>query len=92
MELAFTPHGRITVVHAGESLDEPADSTARPELDSRLAKVAKAFAASEGEGLFLLATERFDGPLSPSLAYWRDFVGRYLTELCHTPEGDGAGL
>ena len=92
MELAFTPHGRITVVHAGESLDEPADSASRPESDSRLAKVAKAFAASEGEGLFLLATERFDGPLPPSLAYWRDFAGRYLTELCHTPEGEGVGL
>jgi non-specific serine/threonine protein kinase len=92
MELAFTPHGRITVVHAGESLDEPAESTPRPELDSRLAKVAKAFAASEGEGLFLLGTERFDSPLPSSLAYWRDFAGRYLTELCHTPEGEGVGM
>ncbi len=33
-----------------------------------------------------MATERFDEPLSPSVAYWRDFACTYLTELCHTPE------
>ena len=47
---------------------------------------------AEGEGLFVLATERFDSPLASSLAYWRDFAGRYLTELCHTPEGADVAL
>ncbi|MBU4399968.1 MAG: DEAD/DEAH box helicase, partial [Planctomycetes bacterium] len=44
----------------------------------------------QAEGLFALATERFDAPLPPSLAYWRDFAAKYLTELCHTPGTTGA--
>ena len=58
--------------------------------DGRLKKVVSAFAAGEGEGLFLLATERFDGPLPPACSYWRDFAARYLTALCHTPDGAAA--
>jgi non-specific serine/threonine protein kinase len=53
--------------------------------------VAGAFSRSPAEGLFALATERFDGAMEPSLAYWRDFAARYLTELCHIPQQtDGA--
>jgi non-specific serine/threonine protein kinase len=52
----------------------------------------KAFASSPAEGLFALATERFDAPLAPSLSYWRDFAGCYLTGLCHTPDTVGAQL
>jgi non-specific serine/threonine protein kinase len=54
--------------------------------------MADAFAASQDEGLFLLATERFDGPLPTSCAYWRDFAAKYLTALCHTPEGVASQL
>jgi non-specific serine/threonine protein kinase len=77
MELGFSPHGRITVV-------QPEEPDGQPN------RLAEAFAAGEGEGLFRLATERFDGLQEPSVAYWRDFAARYLTELCHTPEGAGA--
>ena len=47
---------------------------------------------SQGEGLFLLATERFEGPLPPAFSYWRDFAASYLTALCHTPEIAGLEL
>ena len=68
------------------------DSSADAAVVGRLSRVAKAFASSQAEGLFALATERFDAPLPPSLAYWRDFAARYLTELCHTPETADAQL
>jgi len=92
MELAFTPHGRITAVSKGQTPSDGAASLPEPAPDGRLGSVAKAFAAGQGEGLFLLATQRFDGPLAPSLAYWRDFAARYLTALCQTPEGAGSTL
>ncbi len=54
MELALTPSGRITLHRTTDS----------PETvpDAQLGRLAKAFENSQGEGLFLLATERFDGP------------------------------
>ena len=85
MELAFTPLGRIALGRAA-SEDGEVESGAGVEPDRRLGRVADALAASQGEGLFLLATERFDGPLPPSFAFWRDFAARYLTALCHTLE------
>ena len=83
-ELAFTPSGRLTVV---ECLGELAD-VARPAAgDGRLDPLLKSFASSQAEGLFGLATKRFDTPLPPALAYWRELAARYFTELCHTPSG-----
>ncbi len=57
-----------------------------------MGRVAKAFESSQAQGLFLLATERFDGPLAPSFTYWREYAARYLTVLCHTPEIAGLEL
>ena len=54
--------------------------------------MAKVFGISQGEGLFLLATERFEGPLPPAFSYWREFAVGYLTALCHTPEIAGLEL
>ncbi len=92
MELAFSPQGRITALGATDSASEasglPPSSAADPGLD----RVARAFAASQAEGLWALAAERFEGPLAPSLAFWRGFAGRYLTELCHTPEVAGVAM
>lgn len=82
MELAFTPHGRVVVGL------EPAESEA--ETFPQLRKIAKAFSAGMAEGLFTLAAQHFDCPLGPSVAYWREYASRYLTELCHTPEGAAA--
>ncbi|MGO9112050.1 MAG: DEAD/DEAH box helicase [Thermoguttaceae bacterium] len=78
MELALTPSGRITL---RQTVDSP-----ETQPGGQLNRVAKAFGTSQGEGLFWLATERFEGPLPPAFSYWRDFAVSYLTALCHTPE------
>jgi SNF2 family DNA or RNA helicase len=86
IDLAFTPAGRITVSGRVEVGLQVADTSRETELDARGKKVAKAFGTSQAAGLFALATEKPGAHLSPSMAYWRDFAARYLTELCHTPE------
>jgi SNF2 family DNA or RNA helicase len=86
LELAITPAGRVTAVE----LTTEGDGLAEVETDDRLKKFARRLANSLGEGLFLLATERFEGAMPPSLSYWRDFAARYLTALCHTTDGMGA--
>jgi SNF2 family DNA or RNA helicase len=91
LELALTPTGRLRVVESAAEGDVGLEGLAEVEADSRLKKVVKAFAAGQGAGLFLLATERLDG-LPPSFAFWRDLAARYLTALCHTPEIAGAAL
>jgi len=92
MELAFTPFGRISVIEEAEP--DGASWEAGPEgaPDARLLRVAKALAGCQAEGLFLLATERFDGLFPPPFVYWRDFSARYLTALCQTPEAAGPQL
>jgi non-specific serine/threonine protein kinase len=92
MELAFSPQGRVTVLLAPDSVSGSCDAGTASSWDARFRRVAKAFATSQAEGLWTLATERFEGPLAPSVAYWRNFAGRYLTELCHTPEVPGVAL
>ncbi len=92
MELALTPSGRITVCQTTDPQDGPATSSQAAKSDGQIGRVAKAFATSQGEGLLLLATERFDGPLAPACSYWREFAVRYLTALCHTPEIAGLEL
>ena len=88
--LAFTPAGRVTAIEStsgqGMLLDLPVDGDGA--ADRGIAKVAKAFAASQAAGLFTLATEKLDAALPPSMVYWRSFSGRYLTELCHAPQAE----
>ncbi|MCB9874402.1 MAG: DEAD/DEAH box helicase [Planctomycetaceae bacterium] len=88
--LAFTPTGRVTAVESksvqGTLLDVDSDDGS----NRRIKKVAQAFATSQPAGLFTLATEKFDTALAPSLSYWRSFAGRYLTELCHSPDPNQA--
>lgn len=76
LELAFSPTGRVIAAETPDGSD-----------DVRLKRVARAFAVAQGEGLFLLVNERFDGsPPPPSFSYWRGFAARYLTALCHAPD------
>lgn len=84
-EIGLTPVGHL-VVHERE-VDESSAAAAWLE------RTAGAFGESVGAGLFALAATRPDSPPPPSIAYWRDFACRYLTELCHTPEavGDAPG-
>ncbi len=92
LDLAFTPSGHLTVVEVAAEGDAALSGLADIESDGRLKKLAKALEAGQGAGLFLLATERFDGALPSSFVFWRDFAARYLTALCHAPETAGAKL
>jgi hypothetical protein len=83
IELVLTPAGHLM---AAESEDGLSNGSPGQLSDGPLKRIVKAFAASQGEGLFILASERSTTSWCPSLAYFRDFAGRYLTELCHTPE------
>ena len=84
--LAFTPAGQVTAIESSTVQGTLLDVDAGGNDDTRLARVAKAFASSQAEGLFSLATEKLEATLSPSLVYWRSFAGRYLTELCQTTD------
>lgn len=92
LDLAFTPSGRLTVVEVIVEGNVAPDGLAEIERNGRLQKIVKAFEVAQGGGLFVLATERFDGALPPSFAFWRDLATRYLTALCHTPDSVGAEL
>ncbi len=87
--LAFTPARRVIAIESPSLQGMPLDVEASRDGNRRIAKLANAFAASQAEGLFTLATEKLDAALPPSMVYWRSFAGRYLTELCHAPQ---AGL
>jgi len=92
MELALTPSGRITLRQTTDSQGSPPASSQGAETDGQLGRVAKVFGISQGEGLFLLATERLEGQLPLAFSYWREFAVGYLTALCHTPEIAGLEL
>ncbi len=93
VDLAFTPAGHVKAVELASGDEAVPDGlVSEAAVDGPIKKVVKAFAAGEGSGLFLLATERFDAALPPSFAYWRDFACRYLTALCHAPETAGVSL
>ena len=75
--LAGTPSGRVLAVESTREEGERPDAGTDQRLEK---KIARQFASSQAEGIFALVTERMDRP-NPSFAYWRDFGGRYLTEL-----------
>jgi non-specific serine/threonine protein kinase len=92
VDLVFTPSGRLLAVERTEGEAGLCEHSAGPAPAGRINRVVKAFASGQAEGLFLLATERLDTPPAPLLAYWQDFAGRYLTELCHTPPRLDTGI
>ncbi|MGA2066177.1 MAG: DEAD/DEAH box helicase [Thermoguttaceae bacterium] len=91
-ELVFTPSGRLNAVESAAAEPSIPDASPGAPADGGLRKVFGAFASGQAQGLFALTTERFEGPLAPSLAYWRGLAARYLTELCHTPQTAGPAL
>ena len=82
MELALTPAGHL-VVTPGVGNDTASFSTAGQK------RLAKAFAAAVGDGLFRLLAIRADEPLPSTFSFWREFASHYVAELCHTPESAG---
>ena len=89
IELVFTPSGHLATVDT--AAQEPAGATDESS-DDRSKKLVKAFASGQSQGLLMLAAQRFEVAPTSSLAYWRDFAGRYLTELCHIPQTTGAEI
>lgn len=85
-ELAVTPSGHLAAIEISSAMA----ASSPPSPTSGTGRVVKAFATGAAEGLFTLATERFEAPLAPSATYWRELAARYLTELCHTPENSEA--
>ena len=84
--LAFTPARRVTAIESTSVQGMLLDVDAGRDADRSITRVATAFAASQAEGLFTLATEKLGTALPPSMVYWRSFAGRYLTELCRAPQ------
>ncbi len=92
LQLAVTPAGHVVAVDANPDDSQLLAAGQQTDWDDRTAKrIARLFAASQAEGLFELAAKR-TSRLGPSLTFWRDFAGRYLTERCHVPQIADAAL
>ncbi len=83
-EISVTPAGRLVLEEV-----EPGDGGTTKSWEKR---VAHAFLSNQGSGFFELAAARPDGPVTPSLSFWREFSCIYLTELCRCPEASENGL
>jgi superfamily II DNA or RNA helicase len=79
---ALTPHGRLLIV--------PQDDA--QALDAALAsRIREAFDRGSGHGLLHLGATEVGQVLPPTLAYWREFGGRFVTALCTRPEPEERG-
>jgi hypothetical protein len=74
--LAFSPAGRVTAIEAPNTQTAFLEIGTAGDADRLTLRVARAFASTQAQGLFTLATEKFDAILLPSLIYWRSFAGR----------------
>ncbi len=86
IELRILPSGRVVVLEAGSGDGSGLGSQTAELSSNSFEKIVEAFARDAGEGLFLLAATKMDGPLPISFAYWRRFAQKYLTLLCQVPE------
>ncbi|MBU4316957.1 MAG: DEAD/DEAH box helicase [Proteobacteria bacterium] len=80
-ELILTPAGRLRLRESDPDSNTPSDPWMK--------RVAAAFLSSMAAGLFTLAAARTETPLSSGFAFWRDFAGTYLTQLCRNPPSSG---
>src|SRR5437868_1643560 len=78
----LTPHGLLTLRHAGEA----------PALEpERGARLENAFIRGSGHGLLCLGADEVGTAFPPVLSYWREFGARYVAALCALPVvGEGA--
>ena len=76
--LKLTPSGHLHLMKDGGDTGATNDTWMR--------RVAAAFSSSPAEGLFALAATKAGSPMPLPFAYWKDFAGRYLTQLCRTPD------
>jgi non-specific serine/threonine protein kinase len=84
LSLIISPRGRALVTEASDD--------AATRLDPADKRIGNAFRESTARGLLTLATSELQTQLAPELSFLRDFAGEYLTQVCHTPEVDGAGF
>ncbi len=77
IELLINPHGRPLV--------DSVNGTEDPTGGAGSRRIAAAFEAGASQGLLHLATVELQTPLTPGLAFGREFGRNYLTRLCHTP-------
>jgi len=82
----------LILTPAGHIILRENDKDEAVALDSWTRKVVAGFASGGPAGLFALAAGRPDTPPPISFTFWRDFAGKYLTELCRTPEIAGDTL
>jgi non-specific serine/threonine protein kinase len=82
--LAISPHGR-------PFFKEQADGGVEI-LDAAAKRIRQAFDKSLACGLLTLATSDLQTQLSAELSFLRDFAREYFTQVCHTPELEGAGF
>jgi hypothetical protein len=75
--LVLNPVGHLLVRESGEGGSSPADGW--------MERAVSGFGSGPAAGLFALAATRPDTPPPPDFAFWRDFAGRYLTEICRQP-------
>ncbi|MDA0765874.1 MAG: DEAD/DEAH box helicase [Verrucomicrobia bacterium] len=81
--LSLTPGGHLR-------LQPSPEEGAGPEIQDQdwLDKVVGAFSDSQAQGLFAIAATKPRATLPPLFAFWRDFAGLYLTQLCRIPESE----
>ncbi len=75
MAIGLTPTGRLRW-----------ESPKEGPLPSELSSLRDVFQRDWTEGLFALAAEKCEPRDSPTVRYWRDLAGLYLTGLCHIPQ------
>ncbi len=76
MELKLSPDGRLRL----ESWEDAKGGRS-------LISLGETFRNEPTEGLFRLAAEKVNVSGSVTLPYWQGLAERYLTSICHVPEG-----
>ena len=77
--LSLSPTGHLLMILPAGTDAISADAALLP---SRGPAIAKAFAASQAQGLIALAGGKADPTWPLPWTFWRDFAGRYLTAFC----------
>jgi len=82
LQLSLLPSGHLHCF-----IEDKADNKTSGALSSASKNpIFNAFFRHTGEGLFVLANDKSDTELSPSVYYWRKFAKLYMTERCHARE------
>ncbi|MGB3525823.1 MAG: DEAD/DEAH box helicase [Flavobacteriales bacterium] len=81
------PQAELRITPQGHLFFETGEPGGGPKV---VQGMAEAFSKDAGSGLLYLVTAQGAQTLSPSIAYWRAFAERFVTELCLRPQTGGA--